>query len=118
MTLVLVFATTLAVATLFSELARRSVISTAVLFLVAGFAVGEGSLHLVPLRPGDDEVRLVAKVALFAILFTDGMRVGVEDLKGAWRLPGRALIFGLPVGCINWVRNLDLHISGHQFTFI
>jgi hypothetical protein len=21
-----------------------------------------------------------------------------------------------PVGCINWVRTLDLHISGHPFT--
>jgi len=42
-------------------------------------------------------VETVAEVALFATLFTDGMRVGVRDLRGAWRLPGRALLFGLPL---------------------
>lgn len=54
-------------------------------------------LEFLPLSPQDDEVRLIAEIALFAILFTDGMRVGLRDLAGAWRLPGRALVFGLPL---------------------
>jgi NhaP-type Na+/H+ or K+/H+ antiporter len=45
-------------------------------------------------------VRTIAEVALFAVLFTDGMRVGAGDLASAWRLPGRALVFGLPLTLI------------------
>ena len=36
-------------------------------------------------------------MALFSVLFTDGMRVGLKDLASAWRLPGRALLLGLPL---------------------
>ncbi len=97
MSLVLVFAITLVVAVLVSELSDRSVLSTAVLFLIAGFVVGEGALEVVPLTPEDDEIRTVAEIALFTILFTDGMRVGLPDLISAWRLPGRALALGLPL---------------------
>ncbi|MEZ5191916.1 MAG: cation:proton antiporter [Nocardioides sp.] len=39
----------------------------------------------------------MAELALFAVLFTDGMRVGWRDLGEAWRLPGRALALGLPL---------------------
>lgn len=31
------------------------------------------------------------------MLFTDGMRVGFNDLRRAWRLPGRALVLGMPL---------------------
>jgi NhaP-type Na+/H+ or K+/H+ antiporter len=31
------------------------------------------------------------------VLFTDGMRVGWPELRSAWRLPGRALGWGLPL---------------------
>jgi NhaP-type Na+/H+ or K+/H+ antiporter len=40
---------------------------------------------------------VLAELALFAVLFTDGMRVGWSDLRSAWRLPGRALGWGLPL---------------------
>ena len=48
---VLVFATTLAVAVLVSQLAHRTVLSTAVLFLAAGFVAGPGVLHVITLTP-------------------------------------------------------------------
>jgi NhaP-type Na+/H+ or K+/H+ antiporter len=95
--LLLVFAAVLLLAVLLSALAHRTILSTAVVFLVAGFAVGDGGLGLVPLRPDDDVVTLLAELALFAVLFTDGMRVGWADLRAAWRLPGRALGWGLPL---------------------
>jgi NhaP-type Na+/H+ or K+/H+ antiporter len=97
---VVVFASVLLVAVLFSELAHRTVLSAAVLFLVAGFLVGEGVLDLVPLQPSDPLVSRVAELALFAVLFTDGMRIGVRDLATAWRLPGRALLLGLPLALL------------------
>ena len=93
----LVFAVALFVAVLVSELADRSVLSTAVLFLVAGFAAGDGVLNLIPLKPEDAIVHQLAELALFSVLFTDGMRVSLRDLTSAWHLPGRALLFGLPL---------------------
>lgn len=40
---------------------------------------------------------LLAFAGMFAVLFTDGMRVGWAELRSAWRLPGRALGWGLPL---------------------
>jgi NhaP-type Na+/H+ or K+/H+ antiporter len=95
--LLLVYAVTLLVAVLISAQAHRTVLSTAVLFLVVGIAVGEGSLDWIPLQADDPIVFGLAQAALFVVLFTDGMRVGWADLRSAWRLPGRALLFGMPL---------------------
>lgn len=93
----LVFALILLLAVLLSELAHRSVLSTAVLFLIGGFIAGAGVTDLIDVTPAERSVRQLAEVALFAVLFTDGMRVGIRDLASAWRLPGRALFFGMPL---------------------
>ncbi len=95
MTLILVFAIALLVAVLLSGLAERTVISTAVLFLLVGFAAG--GIGVLDLTPEDPLVSRLAELALFSVLFTDGMRVGVRDLTSAWRLPGRALALGMPL---------------------
>ncbi len=97
MTLLLAFALVLFAGTLLSELANRTVLSTAVLFLVAGFVLGDGVTGLVDLRPDDEIVTALAELALFSVLFTDGMRVAPADLRRAWRLPGRALVLGMPL---------------------
>jgi Kef-type K+ transport system membrane component KefB len=97
MTLLLVYALVLLLAVLLSALAHRTVLSTAVLFLVAGFVLGDDVTGVVDLGPSDPIVSTLAELALFAILFTDGMRVGLRDLTAAWRLPGRALGWGLPL---------------------
>ena len=95
--MVLVFAVALLAAVLLSELAERTVLSTAVLFLLIGFLAGDGVTDLLVLRPQDPLVKHLAELALFSVLFTDGMRVGVRDLASAWRLPGRALLLGMPL---------------------
>jgi sodium/hydrogen antiporter len=97
MAVVLSFALTLLLALLVSELAGRSILSTAVVFLVAGFVVGPGLLSVLSFSPQETVVIRVVEVALFAVLFSDGMRVGVRDMVSAWRLPGRALLLGLPL---------------------
>lgn len=97
MTLLLVFAVVLLLAVLVSALANRTILSTAVLFLCAGFVAGDGVLGIVRIAPDAPVVSQLAELALFAVLFTDGMRVGWSDLRSAWRLPGRALGWGLPL---------------------
>lgn len=95
MVLLLVFAGALVVAVLLSGLAERTVLSTAVLFLVVGIVAG--GTDLLGLQPEDPLVVRLAELALFSVLFTDGMRVGARDLTTAWRLPGRALLLGMPL---------------------
>lgn len=109
----LVFAVVLTIAVLLSDLAHRSVLSTAVLFLVAGFICGRDMLDLLPLSATSPVVSKLAELALFSVLFTDGMRVGARDLFRAWNLPGRALLLGLPLTLLvtallaHWVAGLS-----------
>jgi Kef-type K+ transport system membrane component KefB len=79
-----------------SSLAGRTILSTAVLFLAAGFVLGPETTGVLDLKPGSPVVSVLAELALFAVLFTDGMRVGWSDLRSAWRLPGRALGWACP----------------------
>lgn len=97
MTALLIFAIALFLALLVSELADRSVLSTAVLFLAAGFLVGPGLLNFLPLTHDTPLVQHLAELALFSVLFTEGMRAGIRDLVNAWHLPGRALLLGMPL---------------------
>ena len=96
-TLLLSFAALLLVGVLISERAHRTVLSTAVMFLLGGFLLGSGVSDVLVVRPGDAVVGTLAELALFSVLFTDGMRVGLGDLRKAWRLPSRALLLGLPL---------------------
>jgi len=94
---VLAYAIVLLAAVLVSGLAHRTILSTAVIFLVAGFVAGDSGLGIVSLTPEDPVVGQLAELALFAVLFTDGMQVGLRDLRSSWRLPGRALLLGMPL---------------------
>ena len=89
------FAVVLLLAVLFSDLAERTVLSTAVLFLVAGILAGPEVLGFVPVN--QPLVGLLAQLALFTVLFTDGMKVRFRTLRSAWLLPTRALVIGMPL---------------------
>ncbi len=95
--LLLCFAVVLLLAVLVSALAKRTILSTAVLFLAAGIVLGADTTGVLDVHADSPIVGTLAELALFAVLFTDGMRVGWADLRSAWRLPGRALGWGLPL---------------------
>lgn len=97
MQVLLVFAITLLVAVLLSSLAHRTVISVAVVFLASGILLGAGTFGGAPLHAEEPVTRQLATFALFAVLFTDGMRLSAKELRHGWRLPGRALLLGLPL---------------------
>ncbi len=97
MVLLVAFAGTLLVAVLVSGVAQRSILSTAVLFLASGFLLGPGVLGVLDVQSHDQVVFRFAELALFSVLFTDAMHAGIGDLRAAWKLPGRALLFGMPL---------------------
>lgn len=100
MVAVLAFSVTLLIAVLLSGLARRSVLSTSAIFLVAGLVLGTEAVGVLDLASDDDTVQQLAALALFAVLFTDGMRVTFSELRSSWQLPARALGIGLPITLI------------------
>jgi sodium/hydrogen antiporter len=95
--LVLTFGVVLLVTVALSGLAARSVLSTALIFLVAGALVGDGFLDLITVTPEGPLVSTLADLALFTVLFVDGGRLSVRELRSGWRLSGRALGLGLPI---------------------
>ncbi|NGO70901.1 cation:proton antiporter [Streptomyces boncukensis] len=97
MVLVAVFGVALLVAVLLSGLAARTVLSTSLLFLVGGALVSDGFLGLIHITPDSGIVSTTADLALFAVLFTDGMHVSFPALRANWKNPARALGLGMPL---------------------
>ena len=95
--LVLCFAVLLVIGVLLSEIAHRTILSSTVIFLVGGFVLGPGVLDVLHVQQGDAAVSVLAELALFSVLYSDGMKAGLGELRRAWRLPGRALLLGLPI---------------------
>ncbi|AJZ82047.1 cation:proton antiporter [Streptomyces antimycoticus] len=100
MVLIAVFGVALLIVVLVSGLAARSILSTSLLFLVAGALVGDGAFGLIHITADSPIVAVTADLALFAVLFTDGMHVSFPALRGAWRNPARALALGMPLAFV------------------
>ncbi len=97
MTFLLVFSGLLLTAVLVSQWSARSILSSTVLFLAAGILCSRAALGVIAFDPGDPVVSTLAEVALFSVLFTEGAKIKLADLCSAWRLPGRALLLGMPL---------------------
>lgn len=80
-----------------SQLAARSVLSTALVFLLAGVLVGPGALGFIEVSPQGGIVSTLADLALFTVLFVDGGRLPLRQVRTGWRLSGRALGLGIPM---------------------
>jgi NhaP-type Na+/H+ or K+/H+ antiporter len=82
---------------LLSGIAHRSFLSLTALFVLAGFALGDGGLGVLELDARSSFVHDLALVALVVILFRDGLEVEAEMLQTAWRLPLRKLVLAMPI---------------------
>jgi NhaP-type Na+/H+ or K+/H+ antiporter len=85
---------------LVSGLARRSMLSLAALFVLAGFVLGNGGLDWIDFRARSGFVEDLAFAALIVILFRDGLEVEGEMLQRAWHLPLRKLVLAMPLTAI------------------
>ncbi|PXY22211.1 cation:proton antiporter [Prauserella muralis] len=95
MALVLAFGAVLLLSVSLSGLAARTVLSTALLFLLAGALLGQGGFGVVHIPEG--AATTLADLALYTVLFTDGQRANLAALREGWRLSGRALGLGMPL---------------------
>src|SRR4051794_8697126 len=95
--LLLIYSVTLLAAVLLSDRFHRTVLSSAVLFLAVGFLAGPRGFGIVSVAPGGEIVTQLADWALVTILFGDALALGWGSLRRTWHLPGRALLFGLPL---------------------
>ena len=82
---------------LVSGLARRSILSLAAVFVLAGFVLGRQGLGVLEFRPSSSFVSGLATIALIVILFRDGLEVEGELLRGHWEVPLRHLVVGMPI---------------------
>ncbi len=92
-----VFGAMLVIGALLSGLARRSFLSLAAVFVVAGFVLGQDGFDVLDLDPHSDFVQGLAVIALVLILFRDGLEVEAEMLQKAWHLPFRKLVLAMPL---------------------
>jgi NhaP-type Na+/H+ or K+/H+ antiporter len=97
MSIILVFGVTLLIVVLISGFAARTVLSTALLFLLAGALTGNGGIGWIDIEPHDPVVVALADLALFSVLYTDGMRAALPELKAIGPTAGRALGLGMPL---------------------
>jgi NhaP-type Na+/H+ or K+/H+ antiporter len=96
----LVFGALLIGGALLSGLARESFLSLTALFVLVGFVLGHGALHVLKFDAHSAFVGDVAIVALIVILFRDGLEVESEMLQTHWHLPLRKLILAMPLTAV------------------
>ena len=92
-----VFGVLLAVGALVSGIARRTFLALTPVFVVAGFALGDGGAEVLDFDPTSGFVQGLAVVALILVLFRDGLDVDQELLQEAWHLPLRKLVLAMPL---------------------
>jgi NhaP-type Na+/H+ or K+/H+ antiporter len=103
----------LVVGSLLSGLARRSMLSLAALFVLAGFILGPGAIGVLKFKPSSGWVSDLATVALIVILFRDGLEADAEMLQRHWHLPVRKLVVAMPItaaivaALAHWLVGLD-----------
>jgi NhaP-type Na+/H+ or K+/H+ antiporter len=93
----LLFGALLVLGALASGVARRSVFSLTAVFVLAGFALGQGGVGALHFHARTPFVADLAVVALIVILFRDGLEVDAELLQTHWHLPLRKLLLAMPL---------------------
>ncbi len=98
MLFILAFGVALLAAVLLSGVASRTVFSTTILFLIAGMLLGSLHLPLVDnLTSSQPFLQQFVTLAMLAVLFPDGMKINLRQLRRGWLLPAKALFLGLPL---------------------
>ena len=82
---------------IFSRPLDRRGITSAMVFMAAGLAVGVSVLGLFDIRLESAVAERVAELALVLVLFGDAMRLDLRSLRRELGWPSRLLLVGLPL---------------------
>ena len=82
---------------LISGLVHRSFLALTPMYVIAGFALGQGGLGVLDFDPTSGLVGALTVTALIVILFRDGLEVEAEMLQEAWHPPLRKLVLAMPL---------------------
>ncbi len=80
-----------------SDVVRRSYLAPALIFVIAGMALGSDALGLIDIDPDTESFTVLAQVALTVILFNQAARLDLGALRRGRRVSLRLLIIGIPV---------------------
>lgn len=94
---VVVFAGLLFAYSLISRRISGTVLTAQIFFVAIGVLLGPAGIDLLGIPATSSFVLLVAEVALVITLFTDAARIDIRSLGENRQLPGRLLLFGLPL---------------------
>src|SRR5512137_950883 len=81
----------------FSKPLDRRGITSAMVFMLAGLAVGVSVLGLFDIKMESVVAERVAELALVLLLFSDAMRLDLRSLRHELNWPSRLLLIGLPL---------------------
>ena len=81
----------------FSRPLDRRGITSAMVFVIAGFIVGTSALGWLDTSLESEAARRVTEVALVLLLFSDAARLDLRALRRELTLPSRLLLIGLPL---------------------
>ena len=76
---------------------ERSMISGPILFIACGLICGPFGLGILNIEVENIEVRVIADLTLALILFNDAANADLSVLRSFLKIPGRMLLFGMPL---------------------
>ena len=76
---------------------ERSMISGPILFIAFGLICGPFGLGILNIEVENIEVRVIADLTLALILFNDAANADLSVLRSFLKIPGRMLLFGMPL---------------------
>ncbi len=82
---------------LVSRKLEGTVVTAPLVFILFGFAIGQGGLGVTNIEPGHSVIHLIAELTLVLVLFSDAARIDLKLLRKDHNLPQRMLLIGLPL---------------------
>jgi len=76
---------------------QGTVVTAPLVFIVFGFAAGNGGLGIANIDPGHSAIHFIAEFTLILVLFTDAARIDLDRVRRDHSLPVRMLLIGLPL---------------------
>ncbi len=79
---------------------QGTIVTAPLVFIIFGYAVGNGGLNLADLGIGHSAIHVIAEFTLILVLFTDAARIDLNRVRLDHNLPTRMLIVGLPLAVV------------------